>query len=104
MLNGIYNRQTPRNSTIFGVWYCRGPRSLPVLVCKKNTQPIQILSKDDKKRVGHCSAVPYSTDKVKAYSTRVVINNAKGFMSRSTARVILGQVLRIATCGTQTQR
>ena len=27
-----------------------------------------------------------------------------GFMSRSTARVILGQVLRIATCGTRTHR
>ena len=27
-----------------------------------------------------------------------------GFKSRSTARVILGQVLRIATCGTRTQR
>ena len=27
-----------------------------------------------------------------------------GFTSRSTARVILGQVLRIATCGTQTHR
>ena len=27
-----------------------------------------------------------------------------GFTSRSTARVILGQVLRIATCGTRTHR
>ena len=27
-----------------------------------------------------------------------------GFKSRSTARVILGQVLRIATCGTRTHR
>ena len=39
---------------------------------------------------------------------RVVMGMNKGqswgFTSRSTARVILGQVLRIATCGTRTHR
>ena len=39
---------------------------------------------------------PYGNLKVKGQSW--------GFMSRSTARVILGQVLRIATCGTLTHR
>ena len=32
------------------------------------------------------------------------IDQSWGFTSRSTARVILGQVLRIATCGTRTHR
>ena len=31
-----------------------------------------------------------------------LLGQSWGFTSRSTARVILGQVLRIATCGTQT--
>ena len=38
----------------------------------------------------------FKNDKVKGQSW--------GFTSRSTARVILGQVLRIATCGTRTHR
>ena len=33
-----------------------------------------------------------------------LLDQSWGFTSRSTARVILGQVLRIATCGTRTHR
>ena len=35
---------------------------------------------------------------------QVTTNQSWGFTYRSTARVILGQVLRIATCGTRTHR
>ena len=37
-------------------------------------------------------------------ATKVDKGQSWGFTSRSTARVILGQVLRIATCGTRTHR
>ena len=50
----------------------------------------------------------YSQDKVtlktKITNTVKVKGQSWGFTSRSTARVILGQVLRIATCGTRTHR
>ena len=35
---------------------------------------------------------------------QVIKGQSWGFTSHSTARVILGQVLRIATCGTRTHR
>ena len=55
------------------------------------------------------------TEKVKAYVLSRLFERFQfplvhvkgqswGFTSRSTARVILGQVLRIATCGTRTHR
>ena len=45
------------------------------------------------------SKLQYTTNKL----TKVK-GQSWGFTSRSTARVILGQVLRIATCGTRTHR
>ena len=47
---------------------------------------------------------PDSSDN-QVYRTRFIHKGQSwGFTSRSTARVILGQVLRIATCGTRTHR
>ena len=38
------------------------------------------------------------------YITQIIFSKSKLGFLRSTARVILGQVLRIATCGTRTHR
>ena len=48
----------------------------------------------------------FSSYGLKDMHTLLKVNKGQswGFTSRSTARVILGQVLRIATCGTRTHR
>ena len=80
--------------------------------CRSSSVPVRKSPKDVSSNVSKEGIIKYLTQKRQASSSpvkddtqfKVKVGQSWGFTSRSTARVILGHVLRIATCGTRTHR